>query len=186
MSVPPVVCFRVATESLVPDKPGRWLAWIEGTAPNGTPLRRSLTFYALPKQLPSSYVSDLTVASPNLPGRSAPAVVQDHEAEISRLANKILLPTLMDNGQGAVVIAGLALVTLVARRGVIVTHEAFGCDAKGKPISRDYRCWAASITKTVTALLFSQVLDQGLIELDDPLSVVFPDYPKDDSCVPTF
>lgn len=31
-------------ESPEPNAPGRWLAWIEGTAPNGTPLRRSLTF----------------------------------------------------------------------------------------------------------------------------------------------
>ena len=31
-------------ESPAPNAPGRWLAWIEGTAPNGTPLRRSFTF----------------------------------------------------------------------------------------------------------------------------------------------
>ena len=55
---------------------------------------------------------------------------------------------------------GEPFVTLIARRGVIVTHEAFGRDASGASISRDYRCWVASITKTVTALLFSQFLDQ--------------------------
>jgi CubicO group peptidase (beta-lactamase class C family) len=77
-------------------------------------------------------------------------------------------------------------VTLVARRGVIVTHEAFGCDPSGKPIDRDYRCWVASITKTVTGILFSLFLDQGLIELDDSLATVFPDYPKCDPHVPTF
>jgi CubicO group peptidase (beta-lactamase class C family) len=81
---------------------------------------------------------------------------------------------------------GEPLVTLVARRGVIVTHEAFGRDATGQPLTRDYRCWVASITKTVTALLFSQFVDQNLIGWDDPLSVVFPDYPRDASCVPTF
>lgn len=32
-------------------------------------------------------------------------------------------------------------------------------------------------TKTVTAILFSQFLDQGLIDLDDSLATVFPDYP---------
>ena len=45
---------------------------------------------------------------------------------------------------------GEPFVTLVARHGVIVTHEAFGQDAGGQPIDRDYRCWVASITKTVT------------------------------------
>jgi CubicO group peptidase (beta-lactamase class C family) len=77
-------------------------------------------------------------------------------------------------------------VTLVARHGIIVTHEAFGRDGSNKPISKDYRCWLASITKTVTALLFSQFVDQRLIALDDSLSAVFPDYPKNDVHVPTF
>ena len=81
---------------------------------------------------------------------------------------------------------GEPFVTLVARRGVIVTHEAFGRDPSGQPITRDYRCWVASITKTVTALLFSQFVDQRLIAWDDPLSAVFPDYPKNDPHVPTF
>ena len=258
-------------ESPEPNAPGRWLAWSEGTAPNGTPLRRSRTFYALPKQLPSSFSPDLTVAFPNFPGPKAPAVLQEHEAEIVRLANDVLVRTVLGSEQGAILVAGLTeaepqgrsakyiesttvqnddchlalklklqglqdkvrplrpprhrdqpapmlhegsptqagvapdakaridalcrswaedtgepFVTLVARRGVIVTHEAFGRDASGQPIDRDYRCWVASITKTVTAILFSQFLDQGLIDLDDSLATVFPDYPEDDPHVPTF
>ena len=81
---------------------------------------------------------------------------------------------------------GEPFVTLVARGGVIVTHEAFGQDAQGEPISVEYRCWLASITKSVTALLFSRFLDQRLIDLDDSLASVFPDYPSDDAHVPTF
>ncbi len=81
---------------------------------------------------------------------------------------------------------GEPFVTLVARRGVIVTHEGFGQATNGEPISLDYRCWLASITKSITALLFSRFLDQGLIDLDDSLSSVFPDYPRDDPHVPTF
>jgi CubicO group peptidase (beta-lactamase class C family) len=81
---------------------------------------------------------------------------------------------------------GEPFVTLVARHGVIVTHDAFGRDANGQPIDLDYRCWVASITKTVTAILFSQFLDQGLIDLDDNLSTVFLDYPEGDPHVPTF
>jgi CubicO group peptidase (beta-lactamase class C family) len=82
--------------------------------------------------------------------------------------------------------SGEPFVTLVARRGVIVTHEAFGKDKAGKPIDRDYRCEVFSITKTITGILFSQFMDQGLIGLDDSLDTVFPDYPKNDPHVPTF
>ncbi|HMP80689.1 MAG TPA: serine hydrolase domain-containing protein, partial [Pirellulaceae bacterium] len=81
---------------------------------------------------------------------------------------------------------GEPFVIVVARQGVIVTHEAFGTDALGQPIDRDYRSWVASITKTVTATMFSQFVDQGLIELDAPLSTVFHDYPHGSPHVPTF
>lgn len=253
-----------------PDAAGRWLAWVESTAPNGTPLRRGLTFYRLPNDLQLDYVPDLTVALPNFPGPKAPIVVREHHPEILRLAKDTLIPSVMDSERGAILFAGLSefeplgrparfiesagvlnadhhlalkiklqqlservrpldpprqrespatllhegtpaaagmrsdakskidelcrswaedtaepFVTLVARRGVIVTHEAFGKDPSGTPITRDYRCWVASITKTVTALLFSQFVDQRRVALDDRLSVVFPDYP-DNEHVPTF
>src|SRR5262249_8745103 len=45
-------------------------------------------------------------------------------------------------------------VSLVARRGVIVLHEAFGRDESGRPVGLDYRCDVASITKSATAILF--------------------------------
>ncbi len=77
-------------------------------------------------------------------------------------------------------------VTLVAKNGVIVTHASFGTDPHGRPIDLDYRCWVASITKTVTSILFSQFVDQGLIELDWTLDRVFSDYPADAPYVPTF
>jgi len=258
-------------ESPEPDASGRWLAWIEGVAPNGTPLRRLRTFYALPAQLPTSRMPDLKVAFPNLSSPRVPAVVREHEREIVGLANDAIVRTVMGNEEGAVLVAGLTeseslgrparyiesttvrsddfnlvlklklqgledkvrslrpprqlepptpmlrdgspdeagvasdakaridalcrdwaedsgepFVTLVARRGVIITHEAFGKDAAGQPVDRDYRCWVASITKTVTAILFSQFLDQGLIDLDDSLATVFSDYRNHESHTPTF
>ena len=258
-------------ESPEPDASGRWHAWIEGIAPNGTPLRRSRTFYALPDQLPTSSMPDLKVAFPNLSSPKVPAVVREHESEIVRLANDTLVRTVMGNEEGAVLVAGLTeikslgrpakyiesatvrnddfnlalklklqslqdkvrslrpprqleppapmlregspaeagvasdakaridalcrewaddsgepFVTLVARRGVLITHESFGRDDTGQAIARNYRCWVASITKTVTAILFSQFLDQGLIDLDDSLATVFPDYRDYESHTPTF
>ena len=254
-----------------PNKSGRWLAWIEGTAPNGTPVRRGQTFYGLPANFVTSYVPDLTLALPHFPGPKAPAVVQEHAAEVLRLANDLVPRSVFNSQEAAILIAGLTefeqlgrparyvesaavldadyhlalklkiqglesrvrplkpprhrdspalvlhegslaeagmkpdakteidnlcrawakdtdepFVTLVARNGVIVTHEAFGHDLGGEAIDLDYRCWVASITKTVTALLFSQFVDQELIGLDDSLAKIFPDYPKNDPHVPTF
>jgi CubicO group peptidase (beta-lactamase class C family) len=82
--------------------------------------------------------------------------------------------------------SGEPFVTLVARHGVIVSHEAYGLDAEKKPIRLDYRWDVFSITKTVTAMLFSRFLDQGLLDLDDSVATVFPDYPKGNVHVPTF
>lgn len=79
-------------------------------------------------------------------------------------------------------------VTLVARHGVIVVHQAFGTDpTTHQPIPLDYRCGVFSITKSMTGILFAQFVDQGLVRLDDSLAAVFPDYPPHDPAhVPTF
>ena len=258
-------------EVAVPAEPGRWGAWVEGTAPNGTPLRRALTFYTPPQDAFIFFAPEITVSLPPLPESQAAEVWREHEAELSRLSTDLLRRNFADSEMIAIVLAGLTnakprgrpprfaesvevlnedyhlalklklqnlqdqvrplqtprqrskpakilrdgalrdagmlpdaktkidavcrawaedtdepFVTLVARNGVIVTHEAFGRDNVGKPIQRGYRCWVGSITKSVTALLFSQFLDQGLIDLDDSVATVFPDYPQDSSHVPTF
>jgi CubicO group peptidase (beta-lactamase class C family) len=260
-------------EATVPDQGGRWIALVEGTAPNQTPFRRGFTFYALPSQLDTSktFVPDLTVRLPHFPGPLAPKAWHEHQAEFDRSSKDLLIKSLMDREQGAILVAGIAetselgrpkqfhewtasvhaqrqldlklkrmgtaspqpglapprkrsepattirigtsqeagvpdkakktidafceewvkgtkepFVTLVAKNGVIVTHASFGTDPSGKPVELDYRCWAASITKTVTAILFSQFVDQDLIELDWTLDRVFPDYPANASYVPTF
>jgi len=68
-------------------------------------------------------------------------------------------------------------VTLVARHGVIVLHEAFGRDAGGRPLGLDFRPDVASISQCATALLFSQFLDQGLLRLDERVSTLSPATP---------
>ncbi len=39
--------------------------------------------------------------------------------------------------------SGEPFVTLVAKRGVIVIHQAYGSDITGTNIDLDYRCWVA-------------------------------------------
>jgi len=65
---------------------------------------------------------------------------------------------------------------LVARHGVIIIHEAFGEGPRG-PIGADTPMEMASLTKTITGLMFAQFLDQGLISLDDPVGKFLPDFP---------
>lgn len=259
-------------EVAIPNRPGRWGAYIEGTAPNGTPLRRAMTFFCRPPGFLVYWQPDFSVPFPPQPGPIAREVWQEHQAEISRICGDLCLRSLNDSEAGAVLIAGLSeaqplghaprlidsaavrnddyhlalklkvqgvadkvrplkpprrraagaapvlragtaaeagmrpeakttinavcrkwaadsgepFVTLVARHAVIVTHEAFGSSKDGRAVGLDYRCDVASITKTVTAILFSRFLDQGLIGLDDSLATVFPDYPKNSPHVPTF
>ncbi len=67
--------------------------------------------------------------------------------------------------------SGEPFTILVARNGVIVTHEAFG------PVGLDYRTDVMSITKAVSGMLFSRFLDQGYCGLDDPIGRVVPGFP---------
>jgi CubicO group peptidase (beta-lactamase class C family) len=258
-------------EAEKPDHAGRWMAWIEGVAPNGTPMRRSFTFYAIPQKPDLGFIPDLTVRLPNFPGSNAPQAIIEHQREFDAAAKDFFTKGLMESERGAILVAGLTesrrlgrpkqfvettgavneafhlalklkvlglqdkvrplqpprvneqlapvlregssaeagvpegakakidafcrewnaatrepFVILVAKDGVIITHEAFGNGPDGQPITTDYRCWIASLTKTVTSLMFLQFIDQGLIDPDAPLSSVFPDYPVDSSHVPTF
>ncbi len=258
-------------EAPVPDHPGRWAAWVEDVAPNGTPVRRVLSFFARPELPPNTHrLPSPVVRLEPLPGFVDPDVWNEHRAEIDRLTGQLLF-SLLDSEAGAVLLAGmheakpqgrplrpsetadarnqafqLALklkihgldqkvralrpprlldnaspalregsaaqagvkagtkkrldalldawvedtgvpcVTLAARHGVIITHKAAGRDEDGKSVGLDYDACVFSITKTLTALLFSQFHDQGLLNLDASLSSVFPDYPADDHRVPTF
>ncbi len=261
-------------EAPAPSTPGRWIAWLEGTAPNQTPLRRAYTLFALTLNNENNnapIVPDLTVRLPNFPGDGAPAAWKEHQNEFDRASKDFLLKALIDSEKGAILMAGIAesqelgrpkrfpewtssvnaqhhlnlklkllgyeanvtplepprkrttpsttirpgsaedagvpenakrviddfcqqwvdatkepFVTLVAKNGVIITHSSFGTTPDGTPIDLDYRCWAASITKTVTAIMFSQFVDQRLIELDWTLDRVFADYPVNAAMVPTF
>ena len=255
-----------------PDAPGRWAALIEGTAPNGTPFRRSMTFFCRPPGFLFVWPPEVEHKLPPQPGPIAAQIWKEHEEEVLQPLKQSILKELNDTETGAILMAGLyesrplghpakyvesaqslnndyqlalklkvtglqmkvrplqpprkrafgratvlhegslaeagmkagtkekidaickawaddsgePFVTLIARHGVIVTHEAFGKDKTGKSVDRDYRCEVFSITKTITSMMFSQFMDQGLIHLDDPLASVFTDYPKNDPHVPTF
>lgn len=74
--------------------------------------------------------------------------------------------------------AGEPFTLVVARRGVIVFHEAIG-QRTGEPVTRDTAYGMFSISKCVTGLMLMHLLDRGLLNLDAPLGDVLPDLPRD-------
>ena len=260
-------------ESKQPDHPGRWIAWVDGTAPNGLPFRRSFTFFALPEKMDPVGIPDLSIRFTNFPAENTSPLLKEFQSEIERGAKEMFARAILDSERAAILFSALyeseplqrprrftessqainaekhlalkiklsdrmnkacplemprrvgvldpaenatdaknaagqdfssakakiddfcrewatatgePFVTMIVSNGQVVTHEAFGDTKDGKPIDRDYRCWIASITKTVTGIMFARFIDQNLIGLDDSLASVLPDYPATNHHVPTF
>jgi len=73
---------------------------------------------------------------------------------------------------------------LIARHGVIVIHEAFG-DWPWGEMTLETPKPVASITKLITGVLFALFVDQGLIDIDDPVGKYLPDFPLQGEHAPT-
>ena len=67
-------------------------------------------------------------------------------------------------------------VALVARHGFVVFNEAFDDPNTGTTVI-DTPKHMASITKTMSASLFAEFMDQGFVGLDDPVGKILPDFP---------
>ncbi len=67
-------------------------------------------------------------------------------------------------------------IVLVARHGNVVYHEAFGKAKEGVPMTLDHQFRWWSITKAVTAVAALQLVDQGLITLQDPIKWHLPEW----------
>lgn len=241
---------------------GWWGAYIESTAPNGGPLRRSMSFLCRPKNF-FWYTADKAVGEiEHLPGPIRLDVWNEHGSEIRDVFVRADNVALNDSERGSVLIAGLAgakplgrpakpwesseawneqlqlgmklkvlgrdkslkglrlpkridgnpapvlregsakeagfkdnfpadiakvcsdwgrettspFCTLVARNGVIVYLAANGNDNDGKPVGLDFRAGVASITKSISGMLFAQFVDQGLIDPKASISTVFDDF----------
>ena len=66
-----------------------------------------------------------------------------------------------------------AFAVCVARHGVIVLHKAYGV-RDGKPMTSETKSWMASITKMLSGTCMMMLVDQGLIDLDDPVDKYLP------------
>lgn len=71
------------------------------------------------------------------------------------------------------------LVVAVARRGVVVLHEAFGPlgpEPDSPPVSRDSRFSLASIAKPITATAILGLVEDGLLGLNRPVAEYIPEF----------
>lgn len=234
-----------------PDKPGRYAAYIEGKMPDGTPVRRAMTFYAQPPEI--NFWPHLMLPPPYIGAPIDPNVWHEQSDFINGQAGRLYRDSLRVSEAGAVLLAGLMemepgdwetpdvlnddfqlalklklaglmnnvrplapprqrsgeaapalrdgtareagmkpdakaridalcrqwaeesgepFTTLVARHGVVVTHEAFGSS-----VDLEYRTDVASITKAMTGMLFSLFIDQGYVDLDEPIGERIPGFP---------
>lgn len=111
--------------------------------------------------------AELTHGSPEHVGMSS-ARLDDVFARVQRRVDDGLFP-------GAV--------ALIARRGKIVGHEAFGTRVRGEdePVTRDTLFDLLSITKIVATATAAMILVQdGVLGLDDPVSDYLPEFAEDD------
>ena len=96
-------------ESPKPMKPGRWGAFIEGTAPNGTRMLRAMTCYGRPPLfLFFLFPPDFSITFPQLAGKSANPVWGEHEVELFKLSKDLLFRAANDDEAAVVLFAGLA------------------------------------------------------------------------------
>ena len=72
-----------------------------------------------------------------------------------------------------------ALVILVARRGVVVAHEAFGNltpEPDSSPLAHDTIFPLASLAKPITATATMILVEDGLLGLNRPVSEYIPEF----------
>lgn len=114
---------------------------------------------ALALSLPA-VAADLPSASPQSQGLSAP--------RLARIRDVIQSEISADRMPGAVV--------LVARKGAVVHAESIGFQDKdaGKPLKRDAIFRAYSMTKPMVSVLTMMLIEEGRLQLNDPVSKFFP------------
>ncbi len=123
--------------------------------------RTCMLALALAQALPSM-ATDLPVAPPEQLGLSA--------ERLSRIPDAIRAEIDANRMPGAVV--------LVARKGAVVHAGAIGWQDKdaGKPLKRDAIFRAYSMTKPLVSVLAMMLVEEGRLQLTDPMSKFFPQF----------
>lgn len=67
-------------------------------------------------------------------------------------------------------------VSIAVVDGATVHTAGYGGDGRGNPITADTPFWIGSNTKSITALAVMQLVEQGLIDLDEPVQHYLPEF----------
>lgn len=120
---------------------------------------RIIAALALALSLPA-VAADLPTASPQSQGLSP--------TRLARIRDVIQLEINADRMPGAVV--------LVARKGAVVHSDIVGFQDKdaGKPLKRDTIFRAYSMTKPIVSVMAMMLVEEGRLQLTDPVSKFFP------------
>jgi CubicO group peptidase (beta-lactamase class C family) len=68
------------------------------------------------------------------------------------------------------------MLTMIAHKGNLISFKEFGSMNVGKPMRSDAIFRIASMTKPVTTVAIMILVDEGLIQLDDPVSKYIPEF----------
>lgn len=68
------------------------------------------------------------------------------------------------------------MVTMIARKGNVVSFQKYGYMNEGKPMQLDAIFRIASMTKPVTSVAIMILYDEGRLQLDDPVSKYIPEF----------
>lgn len=75
-------------------------------------------------------------------------------------------------------VPGMAVVA--TRGGEVVLSDGYGVDGRGDPMTARTPLRAASLTKSITSVAVHQLVEEGLIDLDDPVVEHLPEFRLDD------
>jgi CubicO group peptidase (beta-lactamase class C family) len=68
------------------------------------------------------------------------------------------------------------MITMIARKGNIVSFQKYGKMSEGKPMQSDAIFRIASMTKPVTSVAIMILYEEGLLHLDDPVTQYIPEF----------
>lgn len=70
-----------------------------------------------------------------------------------------------------------SILAAIDRNGTLLLHESAGLRQIGnsEPIDKDALCWMASCTKLITAIACMQLVEQGKLQLDEPINQILPE-----------
>jgi CubicO group peptidase (beta-lactamase class C family) len=147
----------------------------ESLDPLGTPNIRHQEYHlAIRKRLQAEQIPTSPLERPLVADPPATRLVDGSPREAG-LSDE-LPEKLRDLSRKWMLESGEPFTMVVARRGVVVFHEAFG-ERDGRPVGQDTLYPLFSLTKTLTGTMFGMFVDQGLVALDDPLGRILHDFP---------